>query len=201
MKNQTFTHWLRTNSKWILDPGADLFFHIGLLPNHLSLLVLFSSLVSAYLCSIGEFFFAGLTVLLFQPLDAFDGALARRHGITSRFGALLDSTFDRASEYIIFSSLIFFAFFHSNIIICTLALYSVLVSFLVSYVRARASGLGFEVNIGLMGRVERYFVLAIFLMFGLPLPMLLVTSIGGTYTLFQRIREVALLEKKSNNQD
>ncbi len=60
-------------------------------------------------------------------------------------------------------------------------------SFLVSYIRARAEGLGFEVKKGILTRVERLLILVICLLFRHPLIGVLIIAVLGNYTALQRL--------------
>ena len=152
----------------------------GVSPDHLSILGLCLSLIAALLLGRGSFFAAGLTLLLAGLCDMLDGDVARERGITSRFGAFLDSTLDRISEGALFIGLAAFYFTRSQTstvwvrgmfegssewgdadgpTLGILALATLLLSFLVSYTRARAEGLGLECKVGIMERPERLLLL------------------------------------------
>ncbi len=99
--------------------------------------------------------------------DMLDGSVARLSGKATTFGAFLDSTLDRLAEGFVLGSIgIVFARDgrHWALAACFVALTA---SFLVSYTRARAEGLGIESNKGgLMSRVERLFLIGTGLFFG-----------------------------------
>lgn len=89
-------------------------------------------------------------------VDSLDGLLARHQGRVTTFGAFLDSTLDRLAEGVILGAIgITFAQDGLDWAVgaCFVALTA---SFLVSYARARAEGLGIPGSSGgLMGRPER----------------------------------------------
>ena len=89
-------------------------------------------------------------------VDSLDGLLARHQGRVTSFGAFLDSTLDRLAEGVILGAIgITFAQDDLDWALgaCFVALTA---SFLVSYARARAEGLGIPGSSGgLMGRPER----------------------------------------------
>ena len=60
-------------------------------------------------------------------------------------------------------------------------------SIMVSYTRARAEGLGYDAKVGLLTRVERYFVLAPGLLFNIPIVAMWVLAIFANFTALQRI--------------
>jgi len=130
---------------------------------------------------------AGVLLIIFGPLDAIDGLLARRSGQQTKFGAFLDSTLDRFSEIAIFVGLLFYlqgqkAF--GDIVVAFLALTG---SLMVSYTRARAVALGFECKIGLLTRFERLLILTIALLFKVLGPVLLLLAVFTNFTALQRI--------------
>lgn len=104
---------------------------------------------------------SGATILFAGLFDMMDGRLARVSGKSSVFGALWDSTLDRYSEMVsLFGvSIVFLSFgwFWTGVV--TYA--AVLGSVMVSYVRARAEGLGIECKVGLLQRPERVVITAL----------------------------------------
>ncbi len=92
-----------------------------------------------------------------------DGRLARTSNKTSSFGALWDSTLDRYSELVtLFGIVLIFASTTTEWFWCTIVSFTAMVgSVMVSYVRARAEGLGIECKVGFMQRPERVVVTAI----------------------------------------
>jgi phosphatidylglycerophosphate synthase len=63
-------------------------------------------------------------------------------------------------------------------------------SVLVSYVRARASSLGYETKVGILTRMERYLVLAPTLVLNIPLVGLWIIAILANITALQRIWDI-----------
>jgi len=93
--------------------------------------------------------------------DTIDGRLARDSGRVSKFGALYDSTLDRYSEVIFFFGLAYYFIrmnMHINALVTAVALGG---SLMVSYIRARAEGLGFECKVGVLQRPERVLLVGI----------------------------------------
>jgi CDP-diacylglycerol--glycerol-3-phosphate 3-phosphatidyltransferase len=103
----------------------------------------------------------GIIILAAGLFDMMDGRLARMGNMSSKFGALWDSTLDRYSELVTLFGicLIFFManWFWSGVITFAAMVGSVMVS----YVRARAEGLGIECKVGFMQRPERVVVTAV----------------------------------------
>lgn len=100
-----------------------------------------------------------LWLLLSGLLDILDGKVARGGGMVSKFGAFFDSTLDRVGEAILFAGIaVYFQTAPDQAIpslAVALALTTLTGSFLVSYTRARAEGLGIECQVGLAQRPER----------------------------------------------
>ena len=122
----------------------------------------------------GHFFWGVIVTLFFILFDLLDGTLARLSPTGgSRWGALLDSTLDRISDAALAGSLIIFLM-KSHDRLVPVMLVGLVASGLVSYIKARAEGMGIACNGGIAERSER---LAIILM-GLWL-----TALGVPYML------------------
>ena len=109
----------------------------------------------------------GAMSALYVPLRVFssytmlDGAIARVKGTTSRYGALLDSTCDRLADGAIFAGLAYFLLAEGRGLGCALALWVLIASQMVSYVKARAESLGAECNVGIAERPERLIIILV----------------------------------------
>jgi CDP-diacylglycerol--glycerol-3-phosphate 3-phosphatidyltransferase len=145
----------------ITDPIVRILSKSGITPNTLTLINLALNIVAAYVIATGHFLLGGVLVLVSGLFDLLDGALARFTKQTTKFGAILDSTIDRISEAaILFGLLIWYSGRGGRLEIALI--FAVLIgSFLVSYIRARAEGLGWQCQVGLFTRAERVIVLAI----------------------------------------
>ena len=130
-------------------------------PNTLTYIELAISLGAAYAIGIGYFLVGGALVLLSGLFDLLDGALARFTKQSTKFGAILDSTIDRLSEAAIFCGLLVCYMPKVATLEIVLIFAALVGSFLVSYIRARAEGLGLECRVGLFTRAERVIVLAV----------------------------------------
>jgi CDP-diacylglycerol---glycerol-3-phosphate 3-phosphatidyltransferase len=127
--------------------------------------------------------------------DLIDGAMARKTGRSSPFGAFLDSTLDRVGDAAIFGGLVlYFAGPGESRLYQWLALTCLVMGAVTSYARARAEGLGFDAKVGIAERSDR--LVAILVMTGLgaifDLPILMevtlwALAIASTITVGQRI--------------
>jgi len=124
------------------------------------LLTAASLLVSAaagWAFAVGAIFLAGWLTMLAGTLDVLDGGVARRSGQASRRGALIDSVIDRWAEFLTFAGLgVFFLQQPGMLAVVAVAAFA---AQMVSYVRARAEGLGLALAVGRVQRPERYVVL------------------------------------------
>lgn len=103
----------------------------------------------------------GGAILLFSGLfDMMDGRLARLGNMSTTFGAFWDSTLDRYSELFSLFGITLFLMTASGIWAGVITFLALVGSIMVSYVRARAEGLGIECKVGLMQRPERVVVTA-----------------------------------------
>ena len=159
--------WFAPIARWLADRGVT--------PDAITVAGLAFSLLAALLFARGSFLAAAFVIALTGLCDLLDGDVARLRGVVSPFGAFLDSTLDRAGEGALFGGLATYYFtrasggavwFRTNDVdarfgdgdaqtLAVLALATLVLSFLVSYTRARAEGLGLECKVGVMERPER----------------------------------------------
>lgn len=187
---KTLTDYLRLWFKWFLDPLGGFFNRLGITPNMMTMLGLIGNTVGAYYLARGEMLIGGLFVLLMTPIDALDGTMARLRGESSDFGAFVDSVTDRYAELIIYGGLLYHFLSKGDPTGGLLVFGAAAGSVLVSYVKARAEGLGYEAKVGLLTRVERYLVLAPSLVFNQPLIGLTIIAVFANITAIQRIWHV-----------
>ena len=187
-----FSDWCRGWSRFYLLPVARFLERMGLTPNGVTLLGLFTYFLCGLVLGLGYPVLAGLLLALFGPLDAVDGLLARETGNESRFGAFLDSTADRFAEFFLFTGLLFY-FYHIgslDLFRAFLVLSAMTGSLLVSYTRARAEALGFSCKVGLLTRFERLFILAVGLILGFVNVALVILALFTHVTALQRVFHV-----------
>lgn len=194
-----FTDRLRAIFKGIIQPIAAFLLRMGLTPNGVSLLGLFGHLIAAVLIAFNQLTWAGILLLLFAPLDALDGTMARMRSEHSPFGAFLDSVVDRYAEWVIFGGLIFY-FSSKGDELGTLLVYIAMGgSIMVSYTRARAESLGLDAKIGFLSRVERYIVIIPMLILAKPMIGLWILAFFTNFTSLQRIFHVRSQVRKQQS--
>ncbi|GLV84120.1 CDP-alcohol phosphatidyltransferase [Streptomyces lavendulae subsp. lavendulae] len=150
----------------------------------------------------GEFFWGTITITLFVFSDLVDGNMARQAGVSSRWGAFLDSTLDRVADAAIFGGLALWYAGHGNDnALCAVAIFCLASGQVVSYTKARGESIGLPVAVnGLIERAERLVIslvaagLSGLQTFGVPswigvlLPIALwVVAAGSLVTLIQRV--------------
>jgi CDP-diacylglycerol--glycerol-3-phosphate 3-phosphatidyltransferase len=186
----TFTDRLRRIFKGILDPLGAFLNRLGLAPNTITLLGLVGTAIGAFFISQGKMTIGGFVLLISVMVDALDGTMARLRGESSDFGAFVDSVSDRYAEFITFGGLLYFFITKENYPGVVITFAATAGSVLVSYVKARAEGLGFDARVGILTRVERYLVLIPLLVFNQPFIAAILIALLGNITAFQRIFHV-----------
>jgi CDP-diacylglycerol--glycerol-3-phosphate 3-phosphatidyltransferase len=129
-------------------------------------------------------------MLLGGLFDALDGEVARVSDRGSDFGAFLDSTLDRFSEAAIFGGIVFLFAESGRPLWSLLAVAALAFSFLTSYTRARAEGLGYECKLGLMERAHRVILLAALSIAGFVGAGVALVATGALITTLQRILHI-----------
>jgi phosphatidylglycerophosphate synthase len=132
----------------------------------------------------------GFLVLIGGAFDLLDGVVARTNGKDTKFGALLDSTLDRYADAALFLAIGWLFFRQNNLTGVFFAVGSLVGAFLVSYVRARAEGLGIDCNVGLIERPERIALVAAGCITGWLFPVVFVLVVLSHITVIQRVVHV-----------
>jgi CDP-diacylglycerol--glycerol-3-phosphate 3-phosphatidyltransferase len=178
---------MRLLFKQFLDPIGAFLNRTGLTPNAITLLGLLGTTIGAYILSQGNMVLGGVVLFLSVIVDVFDGTMARLRGEPSDFGAFVDSVSDRYAEFITFGGLLYYFLSQQDYRGVVVTFLATAGSVLVSYVKARAEGLGFTAKVGILTRFERYFVLIPLLVFNQPFLAVCVIAVLGNITAFQRI--------------
>ncbi|MCE5278231.1 MAG: CDP-alcohol phosphatidyltransferase family protein [Planctomycetaceae bacterium] len=100
---------------------------------------------------------AGAMMYLASACDMLDGAVARTGGKATRFGAFLDSTLDRYSDFMVFAGIaVYYARQGTpNATFVLLAMIAFFNAFMISYSRARAEDIIDKCTVGYWQRGER----------------------------------------------
>ncbi|HSL77102.1 MAG TPA: CDP-alcohol phosphatidyltransferase family protein [Candidatus Limnocylindrales bacterium] len=197
----TISNQARDRVKGVFEPIALALGRAGLTPDALTLIGFAITVAGAALVGLQHWTLGGIIVLFGGVFDMFDGTLARATGRVSRFGAFVDSVFDRAGEAIVYLGIVVGSAIDEHTRVPILATAAMGSAFMVSYVRARSEGLGFTTGsgmaaIGLMPREVRLVILSIGLILAdspnikaLEATLAIIT-IGATLTVIQRILHV-----------
>lgn len=173
MKKITYTTILRDKGQQllyrILQPLVKGFIGLGFTPNMVTTIGLLLNIGVAAIFVIGaersqmvDFSYVGWggALILFAGIfDMVDGQVARIGHMSSRFGALYDSVLDRYSELFMFLGICYYLVSHHYFLSSLFAFVALIGSMMVSYVRARAEGLGIECKEGFMQRPERIIII------------------------------------------
>ena len=198
---QTFTDRVRIRFQGILDAVGRTLNRWGIHPNAMTVAGVLGNAAAAMLLAQGKIATGGWIVLAMGAFDALDGTMARLRGAPTAWGAFLDSVADRYSELLLLGGLAYYYSVQQNHRGMILAYAAAAGSVLVSYTRARAEALGWEVKIGLLTRLERYLVLAPSLVFRVPLIGLSILAVGANITALQRIAFAHRLAKRTSSNE
>jgi len=148
----------------VIEPVAALLVKLRVNPNTLTTLGTISTVAGGVAFGLGHIRTGGIIIGITAIFDVLDGTVARRTGQSTVFGAFYDSTLDRVADGAVLGGLAYFyatnRVFHSQPLLA-LALLGMIGTFLVSYTRARAEGLGIDAKVGVMQRPERVVLLAV----------------------------------------
>ncbi|MFC4337869.1 phosphatidylinositol phosphate synthase [Salininema proteolyticum] len=146
----------RAGLRGFLDGAARGLLRIGLTANAMTFIgtaVIVAA--SVWLIPSGHLVAATIVITCAAFTDLFDGAMARLSGKTSRFGALLDSTMDRVADGAVLAGIAFYLLRNDMALAGAFALWCLIASEVVSYVKARSESLGTECPVGIVERPER----------------------------------------------
>lgn len=163
--------WAQQTIYKIINPVVHSMIKIGITPNFITTTGFVLNLIAAGLLLYGgaegardDYFYIGWAggIILFAGLfDMLDGQVARIGKMSSTFGALYDSVLDRYSELATFFGIFFYLILQEYVVSSIIAFLALMGSLMVSYVRARAEGLGIDCKVGFMQRPERVVITAL----------------------------------------
>lgn len=109
----------------------------------------------------GYWFFGAAIAGLFACFDMLDGAVARAHGRSTKFGAVLDSTCDRVADAAVFAGFAWYFADHGQQGLFAASLLCLVLGSLTSYIRARAEGAGLTASVGIAERTDRLIIVLV----------------------------------------
>ncbi|MEQ1689974.1 MAG: CDP-alcohol phosphatidyltransferase family protein [Gemmatimonas sp.] len=147
----------------VIEPVAAWLVRRRVHPNTITTVGTICTIVAGLIFATGHIrtggWFLGITALF----DVLDGTVARRTGRSSTFGAFYDSTLDRVADGFLMGGLVVFyatSPVHQSDTFLVITLLGLVGTFLTSYTRARAEGLGLDARVGLLQRPERITLLS-----------------------------------------
>ncbi len=148
----------------VIEPVAALLARLQVNPNTLTTLGTISTVAGGIAFGFGHIRTGGAIIGLTAIFDVLDGMVARRTGRSTVFGAFYDSTLDRVADGALLGGLSYF--YATNPVyrsqpMLLVSLIGIVGTFLVSYTRARAEGLGIDAKVGVMQRPERVVLLSV----------------------------------------
>jgi CDP-diacylglycerol--glycerol-3-phosphate 3-phosphatidyltransferase len=142
----------------LIEPVAALLIRLRVSPNALTTVGTLFTVAGGAAFATGHIRTAGWIVGLTAIFDVLDGIVARRTGQATAFGAFYDSTLDRVADGALLGGIAWYfatdPVYHS-LPMLAVTLFGLVGTFLVSYARARAEGLGLDAKVGVMQRAER----------------------------------------------
>jgi CDP-diacylglycerol--glycerol-3-phosphate 3-phosphatidyltransferase len=145
---------------WILDPLIDFLAALRITPNMVTLFSLVPAAGAGVAIGFGWFGLASVLAVIATFCDILDGLLARKTGVSSGAGEVIDAAVDRYGELFFFGGLVYYYRSHDQVLFIVLA--AIVGSFMVSYATAKAEAMGVAAPRGAMRRGER----AAYLIFG-----------------------------------
>ena len=183
----TFTGTIGAVCTRILDGLVRALVFTRIHPNVFTCVGLAINAVGAWMLSRGEFFEAGLVVLLAAVFDLVDGPIARSSGRVTRFGGFLDSVIDRYSDLILLVGMLVYYASVNRFGYIVLTAVAMTGSVMVSYVRARSENEIPKCKVGFLERPERIVLLIIGTLFNRMTAVLWVIAVLSNLTVVHRI--------------
>jgi len=187
----------------VLDPVARALLRAGVSPDAVTVIGTAGVVAASVgLAARGHLLIATFVITACALTDLVDGAMARARGTSSRFGALLDSTMDRVADGAVFGGLAYWLAVTGQRASLVATLICLVTGQIVSYVKARAEGLGLEANVGIAERFERLVIIGLGgIGWGIGIPYALeialwLLAVLSTVTVVQRIWHVRRLVQR-----
>jgi CDP-diacylglycerol--glycerol-3-phosphate 3-phosphatidyltransferase len=145
---------------WMLEPLVKTLAALEITPNQVTLFALVPALLGAVAGGFGWFALSCLLFTLASLCDLVDGVLARRTGVASGAGEVIDAAVDRYLEFLFLAGIA--VYYRTHWIVLVLVFAALLGSYMVSYTTAKAEAMSVPPPRGSMRRAER----AVYLLVG-----------------------------------
>jgi phosphatidylglycerophosphate synthase len=181
-----------------LEAALPFLFRRPVNPNMLTVVGTLISVGAGVAFATGRFVLGAVLILVGGVFDLVDGVIARHHGITTAFGAFLDSTLDRLADMAMLLGVMLHYAALGDAGTVLLGGVAMIASVLTSYAKARAEQFLPSFEGGLLERGERLTILGLGAISGYMLVALWILAVAGTATVAYRFgiahRELARLE-------
>ena len=145
--------WFRLYFIWLMQPLWKLVVRTAVPPTAVTTLSVLFSVASGISLAAGRFALGGWLYIFSGVLDVLDGRLARATNKVTKGGGALDAILDRYSDGAVLAGL---AWYYRDSWVLGAALFALIGSSLVPYIRARGEANGVAVkDVGVMQRAER----------------------------------------------
>lgn len=157
---ETYTSFFRRHVNAFKSATTDWLVHLGVTANAITFAGFAIALLAGVSFAMGHFLRGGILIFLTGACDVYDGAVAKRTGRVTDFGAFFDSCLDRYSDILLLGGAGFYYASHGPLRNVLLALLAIAGSTLTSYTRARAENIGISCKgVGFWERAERTFMI------------------------------------------
>jgi phosphatidylglycerophosphate synthase len=199
---------------WVLEPVVSLMVNLRVTPTAITLFSVLPALGAGVAFAFGCFGLGCMLATFAALADIVDGLVARRTGVASDAGEMLDAIVDRYGEFFFLAGVA--VFFRNSWLGLVLALNAALGTFIFSYVTAKAEAMGVKPPRGTMRRGER----AVYLNVGAALtaitlsvfrdspldglrglPIILAVGIVGVATNVSALQRTAAVRLELRNRD
>jgi CDP-diacylglycerol--glycerol-3-phosphate 3-phosphatidyltransferase len=138
---------------WMIDPVIDFLAALRITPNMVTLFSLLPAAGAGVAIGFGLFGLASVLAVIATFCDIIDGLLARKTGVSSNAGEVIDAAVDRYGEFFLLGGLVYYYRTHDQVLFIVLA--AIVGGFMVSYATAKAEAMGVAAPRGAMRRGER----------------------------------------------
>ncbi len=190
--SKLISDFIRVRVQTALAPFVRLLVRLRFRPDWFTVFGLLLSLVATAAFATGYLRLGAGVILLGGLCDIIDGELARQGRSETKFGALLDSTTDRYFEIFLYFGIAAYLVRQGEWAVSGILFFALAGSLMVSYVRARAEGLGEDCKVGFMQRPERLVALALGGLYGHEglVFVLVVLAVTTNYTVIERLAHI-----------
>lgn len=154
-----FTAFFRAIFIRLLEPFSRWLARVGVTPNAITVVGTLGTIAcSVIFLARGWWMTGSLAIWGLTMFDALDGLVARVGGLSSRFGAVLDSTCDRFADAAVFGAIAWYFAVHGQRWMLLAALLCLVLGSITSYIRSRAEAAGFSCRVGIAERTDRLII-------------------------------------------